>query len=158
MCATKFGELLGRFVPLSRQDVAEILEEQAVSHRRFGSIAMSWGLCEPEHVCRAGCEQLAIHRENVDLKTIGLDTQAITELDGAVAREYGVVPVRSLSDRLILAASVDSLDRAADRLPAMLKKQVQFVLADPAHIAAAIESSYPAQTQCAACEDKVEAA
>jgi hypothetical protein len=143
MSATRFGELLGRYVPLSRQDVAEILEEQAVSHRRFGQIAMSWGLCEPEHVCRAWCEQLAHNRETVDLKAVGLDTQAISQMTGTLAREFGVIPIRSLSDRLILAATPATLDRAAERLPGLIKKQVQFVLADAAQIAAAIEQSYP---------------
>lgn len=142
MSSARFGELLGRFVPLSGQDVSEILEDQAISHRRFGQIALSWGLCRPEHLWRAWGAQLAYMPEHVDLKTIGIDTQSLTGLTATIARDYRVIPVRCLPDLLILAASEGALARAAEHLPRLLDKKIQFVLADPDQIDAAIRDCY----------------
>jgi hypothetical protein len=142
MSTARFGELLGRLVPLSDQDVSEILEEQTMSHRRFGQIAMSWGLCRAEHVWRAWCDQLASGPERVDLGMIGIDTQALGHLSGKLAREFGVVPVRTLGERVILAVSPETLDRAAELLPGLMGKHVQFVLADAEQIAHAITVRY----------------
>jgi type IV pilus assembly protein PilB len=146
MSSARFGELLGRFVPLSGQDVSEILEDQAISHRRFGQIALSLGLCRPEHLWRAWGAQLAYSPERVDLKSIGIDTQALTFLAVSVARDYGVIPVRSLPDLLILAASEVTLARAAEHLPGLLNKKIQFVLADAEQIEVAIRDGYPAES------------
>ena len=53
----RIGELLSRIVPLSGHDVEEILEEQSANRRKFGEIALAWGLCRPEHVWDAWCQQ-----------------------------------------------------------------------------------------------------
>lgn len=145
MSSARFGELLGRFVPLSGQDVSEILEDQAISQRRFGQIALSLGLCRPEHLWRAWGAQLAYSHEQVDIKSIGIDTQSLTVLAASVAREYGVIPVRFLPDLLIVAASEQTLARAAEHLPGLLNKKIQFVLADAGQIEAAIRDSYPGE-------------
>ena len=142
MSTARFGELLGRFVKLSDQDVSEILEEQAMSHRRFGQIAMSWGLCRPEHVWRAWCDQLADGPERVDLGAVGIDTQALSQISAELAREFGVVPVRSLGEQVILAVSPETLERAAEKLPGLTGKRLQFVLADAEQIAQAITVRY----------------
>src|SRR5439155_6477219 len=53
----RIGELLSRMVPLSGHDVEEILQEQSATRRRFGEIALAWGLCKPEHVWDAWGQQ-----------------------------------------------------------------------------------------------------
>src|SRR5687768_5822111 len=55
----RIGELLSGIVPLSNHDVEEILQEQSGTHRKFGEIALAWGLSQPEHVWNAWCRQLA---------------------------------------------------------------------------------------------------
>ena len=140
--SAKFGELLGRLVPLTGQDVAEILEEQKMSHRRFGQIALSWGLCQPEHVWQAWCEQLSNYPERIDLDRIGIDTQAIGLIPAEVARQFGVIPIRALSRRMVVAASEQTLDDAVENLPRLLSQQVQFVVADADQIRRAIATHY----------------
>src|SRR5687768_4242797 len=100
-----FGELLGRFVPLSSHDVLEILEEQSGSRRRFGQIALSWGLCEPQHVWRTWAAQLRGRTPTIDLQKTGIDTQATLHMPAFVAQRLGVIPVRSIDGRLIVATS-----------------------------------------------------
>lgn len=135
MGLARFGQLLGRFVPLSEQDVAEVLEAQAVTGRRFGEIALSWGLCRPLHVWQAWAAQLAHRSEPVDLQQIGIDTQALHELPAKVAQEFGVVPIRCFDNQLVLATSAANRPRAQADLAALLGREVQFVLCAPEQLA-----------------------
>jgi hypothetical protein len=138
-----FGELLGRLVPLSNHDVCEILEEQSGSRRRFGQIALSWGLCEAEHVWQVWAAQLNGRTPRIDLLTTGIDTQATLQLPAALAARLGVIPVRSISGRLIVAASEAGLSRAAEGLArADLPQKVCFVLSDHRQIEQAIQTYY----------------
>lgn len=142
--AAPFGELLGRFVPLSGHDVAEILEDQAVSHRRFGDIALRLGLCRPDHVWRAWGVQLSQQTQQVDLEVLGIDAQAVACLDGPTAREFQVIPIRALEDQVICATSERHLARVAEILPQRMARKAQFVLADERQVASAIERYYSA--------------
>ena len=139
----RIGELLGRIVPLSGQDVAEILEEQKMSHRKFGQIALSWGLCQPEQLWQAWCDQMLNSPHKIDLDEVGLDTQALQHVPREIATACGVIPVRALGDRVVVAMSDQSPQSVVDQLPFALNKSVQFVLADAGQIAIAIDNSYP---------------
>lgn len=138
-----FGELLGRFIHLSRHDVAEILEDQATSHRRFGEIALSMGLCQPQDIWKAWWEQISEVPERVDLESVGIDGQALCRLPRALAAEYGVIPLRMFGNQMVLAAGDGALERAARDLPRATGMQLKFVLADARDIREAIAHCYP---------------
>jgi len=142
MCAAQFGEMLRRFVPLSNHDVAEILEHQAVTHRRFGEIALGWGLCRPDQVWAAWCAQLSHERRRTDLDDIGIDAQSVGCVSAARAREFGIVPVRVIDDQLIIATCDEAIGRAEAELPQLLNRKIAFVLADADQIARAILRYY----------------
>src|SRR4051812_15758645 len=83
---SRIGELLSRIVPLSGHDVEEILQDQAGTNRKFGEIALAWGLCQPQHVWKAWCRQLAsAGTEQVDLKLVGIDAQAAASIPAELA-------------------------------------------------------------------------
>src|SRR3978361_394754 len=81
MSQLRFGELLGKVVNLTRHDVDEIFEEKNSSHRRFGEMALSLALCDPEHVWQAWCDQLLTQIQRVDLEALGVDAQAAGLID-----------------------------------------------------------------------------
>jgi type IV pilus assembly protein PilB len=143
MGAGRFGDLLRRVAPLSQQDVAEILDAQAVSRRRFGEIALSWGLCQPEDVWQAWIAQLAHRAERVDLRQIGIDTQALKLVPPAIAREFGVVPVRALCGQLVLATTDDAYPRALSDIPPVIAAEVRFVLCEQEQLEEALVTLYP---------------
>ena len=60
---------------LSSHDIDEILQEQqSGSHSKtFGEIALTWGLCQPEHIWKAWSNQLSAGFDQVDLQTFGID-------------------------------------------------------------------------------------
>ena len=137
-----FGEYLSRVVNLSGHDVAEILEEQSSSGRRFGEIALSWGLCQPEHVWEAWTHQLAHRRPRIDLRHMGIDGQATAAVPARLARRFRAIPIRIVNDTLVVAADEATLERAAMRLPAILRRNLHFVVAPPEQIAAALDAYY----------------
>ncbi len=137
-----FGECLGRLVRLSGHDVAEILEDQTNSRRRFGEIALAWDLCRPQHVWHAWCQQLSQNPQRVDLSSIGVDTQALAHVSRDLALRYHVLPLRTLGEQLVLATSEEHFTKAASDLPPRLKKKLRFVLADPQQLRTALSCYY----------------
>lgn len=138
----RFGELLSRFVTLSRHDVYEVLEEQSGTHKKFGQIALQLGLCEPMHIWQAWSTQLVHRTPRVNLEEFGIDAQATSDVPAWLAAALGVMPIRSLEDRLIVAASDATLARAMETLTTQSTKPVSFVLADRKQIENAIARYY----------------
>ncbi len=133
MQRTRIGELLGQIVPLTIHDVEEILQEQSSTHQRFGEIALAWGLCQPEHVWNAWCSQLAKGIEHVDLKEVGVDSQAIT-----------LIPLE-IVHILIVATSAEEPAPLASQLIRRLHRKVILVRADCSQLHEMIDRYYPAR-------------
>jgi hypothetical protein len=138
-----FGECLGKLVRLTAHDVSEILEHQAATRRRFGEIALAWGLCRPQHVWQAWWEQLAQRTPHVDLHRLGVDAQAVSHVPADLAVQFRAVPLRCHHEQLVVATCEQGFARARAELPALLHKQVQFVTADPAQLDEALLAYYP---------------
>lgn len=143
----RFGELLSRLVPLSGHDVEEILQEQTANRRKFGDIALSWGLCKPEHIWDAWAQQSAHHdgegHEIVDLEKVGIDAQAAALLPPELARRLNVIPVRMASDIVLVATANPAPDRAAEAFTHLLHRHVKFVQAEPEQLRQMIDRYYP---------------
>lgn len=139
------GQLLSRMGKLSLIDIDEILVEQAVSHRRFGEIALSWGLCNPEHVGEAWCKQLAEDVQHVDLERVGVDAHATTYLSSQLAKQLGVIPIRILGDLVVVAASHTLNSVEVAELSRTIGKQIRLVTVDPDQIQVALRTYYPNQ-------------
>jgi hypothetical protein len=137
------GQVLSRMGKLTTIDIDEILVEQAVTHLRFGEIALSWGLFEPDHLCEAWCRQLAEGTARINLDEIGIDEQVLQTLPGELARRLGVIPIRSIADQIIMASSraIDSAELL--ELLHATGKDVRFVQSDAAQIERAISRFYP---------------
>jgi hypothetical protein len=150
MSQVRFGELLGRLVTLSRHDVEEILHEQGGTRRRFGDIALAWGLCEPEHVWQAWCDQLASSTQTADLDTLGIDSQAAALIDREVAARLGAIPIRCMGDTIVIAvADPDASQRVQAELQLTLPMKMCFVHADPHQVQRAIANYYPTEPAAA---------
>jgi len=138
----RIGELLSRMAHLTGHDVEEILEEQTLSRRRFGDIALSWGLCQPEHVWTAWYSQLGDGAMRVDLDETGIDAQAVVQVPQDVATQLNAIPVRWFADQLVVAVPDDAAPAAVDEIRRRLGANVRFVRADRAQILAAIQTYY----------------
>lgn len=147
MAIKRIGEILSQMVPLTLHDIEEILQEQNASNTKksFGNIALSMGLCRPEHVWRAWCGQLVDGPpRKIDLDRAGVDTQALSCISREIAEQLNVIPVRVLGNILIVAISSDAIGLAATHLPSRVNKELRFAIADPAAIRRALAKYYPA--------------
>ncbi len=144
MSHARIGELLGQMVKLSGHDVEEILQEQSVTRWRFGDIALSWGLCRPEHIWRAWCQQIGDNAPRVNMSEIGVDAQATAYLPRSLALQYQVVPLRMIGDDLVLAAADEAIGTALRAVPSLTRMKLKFVVADADEVREAIERYYPA--------------
>ena len=149
MSQLRIGELLGKLVTLTRHDVEEILQEQAGNHRRFGDIALAWGLCEPEHVWQAWCEQLHSAMQKVDLDTLGVDSQAVTLIGREIAARLCAIPIRCLGDTVVVAVAESDSTRIAAELRLTLPMKLCFVQTDALQIQHAITNYYPTEPAAA---------
>jgi type IV pilus assembly protein PilB len=148
MSRPRFGEVLSRLVSLSPHDVSEILVDQSATRRRFGEIALAFGLCKPHHVWRAWWSQLSDAPERVDLDAIGIDVQCLAHLPRALAVDYNVIPLRACGSQMVIAAAEGGLMRAMEELPRRMKIQLKFVLADGAQVQKAINAYYHSDHAC----------
>ena len=85
------GQVLTQMGKLSSIDIDEILVEQNASRRRFGEIAVGWGLCDIQELCDAWCSQ-AGHALAVNIDAIGVDPSALDWLSSDVAYSFSVIP------------------------------------------------------------------
>ena len=147
MSHARIGELLSRIVPLSGHDVEEILEEQSGNRRKkFGEIALAWGLCRPEHVWDAWCQQSSQEGETLDLDRIGVDARAACLLRGDVARQLMAIPVRVTNDAALVAMPHEPTLEQINALSMALQRRIRFARADRNQLLAMIERYYPPAT------------
>jgi len=139
----KFGLLLGRLIPLSEHDVEEILQEQRSSNRRFGDVALSLGLCQPEHIWRVWMSQLDSHTPRVRLEKVGVDATAAKYLTGEQARDLRAIPVRCVDEQLLVAVSHTPDSAGLERLEKATGRKVKLVIAAESELSQWIERYYP---------------
>jgi type IV pilus assembly protein PilB len=141
----RIGEMLEQMGKLSPHDIDEILHEQSSlgTKKSFGEIALTWGLCEPEHIWRAWANQLSDAFERVDLQSIGVDTQAVSRMPRELAVRFCAMPLRDLEDELVIAVSDPAHIAIFEELHEQLHAQPRFVLADATQIRQMIDLYYP---------------
>ena len=143
MASLRMGELLSRIVGLGTHDVDEILHEQAYNPKRFGSIALSWGLCEPKHVWQAWTTQLDHRLETVVLPDMGIDAQAAERFSNILAWHYHAIPIRHWDNTLVIATAEPWKQRAMKDLPLLFPKHLKFVLTNQQDLLYALAQYYP---------------
>jgi hypothetical protein len=136
------GELLSKMVRLTAMDVEEILEQQSVSNRKFGEIALEWGLCAPQHVWTAWYHQLAENQPLIDLNDFGIDTQAIQQVPQELAARLNIIPLRGCEDQLVVAIPPEAPESIMDELSRILGKNIRVVRANAEQIRHAINTHY----------------
>jgi type IV pilus assembly protein PilB len=141
----RIGQVLEQMGKLSGHDIDEILHEQSSlgASKTFGEIALTWGLCEPEHIWKAWANQLGEGVDKVDLETIGIDAQAVSRLPRELASRFCAMPVRVCDNELVIAVSDASHAALFEDLEHVIHARPRFVLADAGQIREMIGQYYP---------------
>lgn len=136
------GEILRDMGVLTDHNIDEILAQQVRTGRRFGQIALAWGLATPEQIWTAWSQQLARQRQRVDVDEVGVDTNAVERVSSVVAQHYRVLPLRLWGDNLVIAVPEDGQHGNLDELPVLLGCDVHRCLCDPAQVDAYLDRIY----------------
>jgi type IV pilus assembly protein PilB len=134
MTVPPIGQILLEMGVLSDKDIEEILDQQERTGRKFGQIALAWGLATPEQIWEAWSKQLAEQHHHVDLDEVGIDTNAINRVSSVLARFYHIVPLRLWGDNLVVATPSNADHGDLSDLPVLLGCNVHQVFCEPKQV------------------------
>ncbi len=149
------GSLLINRGLLTVEQVKQAFEEQRLTGRRLGEIAVGHSWVTSADLARALADQFGL--EYVDLSETQPDRDAATLLQKELAFRYQAVPVRFLADDLLLVAVADPTDVGrADDLRLALGHNVRLAVSEPADLERAIKTLYRTQIEVEQEEETVE--
>jgi type IV pilus assembly protein PilB len=140
------GSLLINRGLLSVDQVKQAFEEQRLTGRRIGEIAVGHGWVTGADLARALADQFGL--EFVDLSETEPDRDAATLLQKELAFRYEAIPVRFLANDLLLVAVADPTDVGrADDLRLALGHNVKLAVAEPGDLERTIKKLYRTQIE-----------
>jgi type IV pilus assembly protein PilB len=124
------GSLLIRDSVISSEQLDEALAEKESTGRRVGDVLVDRGWATTADLARALAEQWNL--EFVDILTTEIDPEAVKLLSESVVRRYRALPLRYVSENLVLVAISDPTDiLGLDNVKLALDVNLKFCLADP---------------------------
>jgi len=137
----QLGSLLLRDGLITPEQLELALAEKETGDRRLGEILVANDFASGAEVARALAEQHEL--EFVDLAHAEIDPQAVALLPEKLARRYGALPVRFLSEEVILVAVADPTDvLASDDLRLALGVQIRLAVVSGPDLARALGRVY----------------
>jgi type IV pilus assembly protein PilB len=131
---------------LTVDEVKQAFEEQRLTGKRLGEIVVEHGWVTPQDLAKALADQAGL--EYVDLAGTDLDTETAMLLPKELAFRYQAVPVRFLSNDLLLVAVADPTDVGrADDLRLALGHNVRLAVSEPADLEQTIKKLYRTQIE-----------
>jgi type IV pilus assembly protein PilB len=151
------GSLLINRGLLTVDQVKQAFEEQRLTGRRLGEIAVGHGWVTGADLAQALADQFGV--EYVDLSAVEPDRDAATLLQKELAFRYQALPIRFLANDLLLVAVADPTDVGrADDLRLALGHNVRLAVSDPTDLEQAIKKLYRTQIEVDQDEESDEAA
>jgi len=140
------GSLLINRGLLTVDQVKQAFEEQTLTGRRLGEIAVDRGWITGSDLSKALADQFGL--EYVDLAQVQPDPDAASLLQKELAFRYQAIPVRFLSDDLLLVAIGDPTDvKSADDLRLALGHNVRLAVSDPTDLEQTIKRIFRTQIE-----------
>src|SRR2546429_2260452 len=138
------GSLLINRGLLNVDQVKQAFEEQRLTGRRLGEVAVGHGWVTSADLAKALADQFGL--EYVDLSQTEPDRDAASLLQKELAFRYQAVPVRFLADDLLLVAVGDPTDiTGADNLRLALGYNVRLAVSVPEDLERMIKKLYRTQ-------------
>jgi type IV pilus assembly protein PilB len=135
------GSLLIRDSVITKEQLDEVLAEKDRTGQRVGDILVERGWATSAELAHALAEQWNL--EFVDILKTEIEPEAVKLLSETVVRRYRALPIRYLSDNLVLVAITDPTDiLALDNVKLSLDVNLKFCLADPSDLERSIEQIF----------------
>jgi type IV pilus assembly protein PilB len=133
---------------LNVEQVKLAFEEQQLTGRRLGEIAVGHGWVTSADLARALADQFGL--EYVDLAEVEPDQDAVALLEKELAFRYQALPVRFLGDGLLLVTVADPTEAEhAERLRHALGHDVRLAVSEPGALEHAIRNLHQAPLKVA---------
>jgi type IV pilus assembly protein PilB len=140
------GSLLINRGLLTVEQVKQAFEEQRLTGRRLGEIAVAHGWVTSSDLAQALADQFGL--EYIDLSQTEPERDAATLLQKELAFRYQAVPVRFVDQDLLLVAVADPTDIGrADDLRLALGHNVRLAVSEPGDLERTIKKLYRTQIE-----------
>lgn len=154
----RIGEILERQGVLSRDQVAEILAEQRLSHRPFGDLAERMFGVDGRVVEDAWVRQYAEHVGVRDLREVKVEAAALRLLNRRQAWQFKMLPLgKDEQGDLHVATDEEHLVRAVNFASRGVDDPVMFVLAETLQLREFLMKHYPVPKHLAAMAEQLSA-
>ena len=149
------GSLLIRDSVITKEQLDEVLAEKDRTGQRVGDILAERGWATSAELAHSLAEQWNL--EFVDILTTEIEPEAVKLLSETVVRRYRALPIRYLSDNLVLVAITDPTDiLALDNVKLSLDVNLKFCLADPSDLERSIEQIFSQRPALRVVDEAVE--
>ena len=139
----RLGQLLVQSGVLSREQVEQVLAEQAVCGEPFGLLCERMFSVDPSAVEDAWAVQYVNLARHVDPLDESIDPQARDTVTRRQAWQFRVLPIRFDGRELMLATTQQHLRRALRFANNVIAVPVYLVLCEPQHLGEALCRHYP---------------
>ena len=140
MAYKRLGELLVAAGTITEEELARGLALQKDTKERLGTVLISNNIITEEKLIEALQMQLGI--EFVDLTKVNIPTELAQALPKNIAKQYQVVPVRTVKDELYLAMSDPMNFYAIEEVRKAVRKKVVPMVATAAAVERSIQVLY----------------
>ena len=137
----QLGSLLIRESVVTSEQLEAALSEKDATGKRVGDILVDHGWATTADLARALAEQWNL--EFIDVLSAEIQPEAVKLLSELVVRRYRALPIRYLSENVVLVAISDPTDiLALDNVKLALGVDLKFCLADPHDLERSIDQIF----------------
>ncbi len=119
----------------------EVYEEHERTGKSFTAVLYNYEVISEQELLRLIASDLAT--EVIDVKELSLPREIVNKITSAIARMYGILPIREEEGVLYVAAQDPMNYRMIDELHYVLGQECRIVLASPTDIEDAVDFYYP---------------
>jgi len=125
----------------SEEQLLEVYEEHERTGKAFTTVLYNYEIVSEDELLRLIADNLA--SEVVDIKQINVPRDLVEMINPAIARMYGIVPIRE-DDGVVYVAAKDPMNyRMIDELHYVIGKECRILIARPGDIDDALDFFYP---------------
>jgi len=124
--------------------LAEVYAEHERTGKGFSTVLYNYDIIKEEELLRLIAQNLAT--QVVDVKELNLSMPLVNKVTPAIARMYGLIPIREEEGVLYVAAKDPLNYRMVDELHFVFGQECRILVARPADIDDAIDHFYPQRT------------
>lgn len=143
MRTIRLGDLLVKHGVLTEKQRDHILAAQKLRAKPFGALAEELFGVDPDQVEKAWAEQFAALSVPIDPRAYDVRPDVLGLVERRQAWQFRILPLELNTEGLVACTTQLHLPRALKFAGWKLQHACQFVLADPVHLAEAMQAHYP---------------